>query len=150
MSRIRVALFDDAKEAERACRRLVKVGIPARVDEEPGVAKLWFVPRKHRELRLDVPARCVEHSRQVLLGKEEAAPLPGAIRCPNCGSLRVDFPQFTEKSLLTNVVMGLAAGLKLVDKEYYCEDCHHLWPRPGMRRRRRPRHPAPDYFLEDT
>ena len=45
--------------------------------------------------------------------------------------MRVDFPQFTEKSFITNLAIGLVAGLGLVEKDYYCEHCHCMWPKPA-------------------
>ena len=72
-----------------------------------------------------------------------------AIRCPDCKSFRVDFPQFTEKSVLTNVTMGLIAELGFIERQYYCEDCHFMWTRPDSRVIRIRPHLAPNYFLEE-
>ena len=74
--------------------------------------------------------------------------LRDAIHCPECGSLRVDYPQFTRKSLLTNLTMGVAANVGLVDKEFYCEDCHFTWPKHGTKPRRDRHNMAPYYFIE--
>jgi hypothetical protein len=60
----------------------------------------------------------------------------------------VDYPQFTRKSLLTNVAMGLIAELRLVEREYYCEDCHFTWPKEGNKRSAERPHIAPYYFIE--
>jgi hypothetical protein len=149
MSTIRIALFMDVGEAEPVRERLVQAGIPAQIHHEPNLAMLWFVSKSAGGVRLEVPTDSAEHSRQLLLEWDAAnGLLHGAIRCPECASLRIDFPQFTQKSLFTNLAMGLVAELRLLEREYYCEDCHCMWPRPGTKPGHVRRHMAPNYFIE--
>jgi hypothetical protein len=149
MSRLRLALFTEATAAELIRRRLAQAGIPAEIHSEPALAKLWFVSRRSAGVRLEVPAHLSERARQLLVEWDaREACLRKAIRCPDCKSLRVDYPQFTQKSLFTNVAMGLLAELRLVEREYYCEDCHCMWPKPGHRAGHIRRHMAPNYFIE--
>jgi hypothetical protein len=83
-------------------------------------------------VRIDVPAQLSEIAEKLLLARDAAEdPLRDAIRCPDCRSLRVDYPQFTEKSLCTNLAIGLLAGLGLLEKDHYCEHCHWMWPKLG-------------------
>jgi hypothetical protein len=44
--------------------------------------------------------------------------------------------------------MGVVAKVGLMDKEYYCEDCHFTWPKEGTRPRRHRPNMAPYYFIE--
>jgi len=44
--------------------------------------------------------------------------------------------------------MGLAAELGLIERQYYCEDCHCMWAKPDSRPHPVRHHLAPDYFLE--
>ncbi len=149
MRRVRVALFKNRGDAESCQARLLQAGIPAEVHVEPAVAWFWFVSRNKAGVRLEVPAECVERVERLLLRwSSDDGLLDGAIRCPDCGSLCIDFPQFTEKSLLTNVVMGLAAEARLFKREYYCESCHFMWARPEGKPRRPRTHTAPNYFIE--
>ena len=69
MSRIRLALFEDTKRAERARQRLLAAGVPAEIEHDPGVAKLWFVNKRRGGTRLEVPAKALERSRRLLLEK---------------------------------------------------------------------------------
>lgn len=150
MTRIRVALFPDHCAAEPARQRLAEVGIPARIHHEPGVARLWFVSTRNGGARLEVPAFYEEAAVKVLIEGDAATTLLGsAVRCPECGSLRVDYPQFTQKSLLTNLMLGVAAELRLLERDYYCEDCHCMWAKPEDKPRRARLHMAPNYFIED-
>jgi hypothetical protein len=149
MERIRVALFLSRAEAAPLRRRLRQAGIPAEIHDELGLARLWFVSRAAAGARLEVPAERAEEAAQLLLAWDaDGGTVAGAIRCPECSSLRVEYPQFTHKSLLTNLALGLAAEMRLVDKGYYCEDCHCMWSRPGRIPPRPRRHTAPQYFID--
>jgi hypothetical protein len=130
MNRIRVALFNDRAAAEPVLEHLLQAGVLAEIHDEPWLARLWFVSRLRAGVRIEVPARQFETTEKLLLAWNAKGGLFNAIHCPECGSLRVDFPQFTEKSFTTNLAIGLLAGLGLVEKDYYCEHCHCMWPKP--------------------
>src|SRR5437764_13226470 len=117
MSKISIAIFPNRAGAEPIRDRLVQSGIQAELHDELRLEKLWFVTKPAAGVRIEVPAHQFERAWQLLREWDVAGALRDAIRCPECKSLRVDYPQFTRKSLLTNVVMGLAAEVRLVDKE---------------------------------
>lgn len=148
MTRIPVALFNDRARAEPVQKRLAESGIQAEIHDELRLEKLWFVSKPAAGVRIEVPANQFEETEQLLLKWDTEGALRGAIRCPECKSLRVDYPQFTRKSMLTNLAMGLAAEAGLVEKEYYCEDCHYTWPKEGTKSPRDRPHMAPYYFIE--
>ena len=149
MNRIRVALFGSTAKAEPLKQRLIQSRIQAEVHEELGLKKLWFVAKNSAGARLESPANQFERAYQLLLDWDTAeGVLRDAIRCPECKSLRVDYPQFTQKSFIPNLLMGLSAKLGLVEKEFYCEDCHYTWPKEGTRPRSARAHLAPYYFIE--
>jgi nitrite reductase (NO-forming) len=146
MSRIRVAHFEDGAQAEAVRQRLTQAGIHADIHRKSGLAKLWYVSKNRAGIRVEVHARDAERARCLLLGWIDQ--YESVVRCPECRSLQVDFPQFTQKSFLTNVTMGLVAEIGLIEREYYCEDCHCMWAKPGSRQPSARPHMAPDYFLE--
>jgi len=149
MNRIPVAHFNGRAKAEPIKQRLAQAGIPAEIHDELRLEKLWFARKEDCGVRLEVPADRFERAEDMLIewdAKEGA--LRDAIHCPECGSLRVDYPQFTRKSLLTNLAMGVAANVGLMDKQYYCEDCHFTWPKEGTKPRPNRPHMAPYYFIE--
>ncbi len=144
-----VALFTDRAKAEPVQKRLVEAGFRAEIHEHPSLGALWFTTRHSGAVRLEVPADQLERAEQFLLDWDAAEDaLREAIRCPECKSLRVEYPQYAEHSLLTNLAVGASAELGLVEKDYYCMDCHCTWPKPGAPSRPR-EHTAPNYFLED-
>src|SRR6266571_1916891 len=99
MNRIRVARFRDRAEAEPIRQRLMEAGIGAEVHDELGLARLWFTNKRTAGARLEVPAGHAERAEDLLRGWDAASgALSRAIRCPECKSLRIDYPQFTPKS----------------------------------------------------
>lgn len=135
--------------AEPLRKRLAESGVQSEIHDELRLEKLWFVSKPATGVRLEVPANQFERAQQLLLNWDVAeGALREAIRCPECKSLRVDYPQFTRKSMLTNVAIGLVAELGLVDKEYYCGDCHYTWPKEGTKPRRDRPNMSPHYFIQ--
>lgn len=133
MARVPIVTLNDGAKAEPIQKRLVRAGIAAEIDDEL-FDKLWFVSKEEADLRIDVPADQVERAQQLLLEWDAAEGiLREAIRCPECRSLQVHYPQFAHRSLIPNLVMGLAAKIGLIDKEYYCESCHYTWPKHGTK-----------------
>jgi hypothetical protein len=127
----------------------VEAGIRAEVRDGLGLARLWYTNKRTAGVRLEVPTCQLERAEDLLKDWGGAqGTLRRAIRCPECKSLRVDYPQFTPKSFLTNLAMGFVAVLRLVEREYYCEDCHCMWAREEVKPRRARAHLAPNYFLE--
>src|SRR5947199_9877126 len=106
MMRIPVATFSNRAKAEPVQKRLAESGIKAEIHDELRLEKLWFVSRLAAGVRLEVPVSQFQRAAELLLNWDAAErALHQAIRCPECKSLRVDYPQFTRKSMLTNVAM---------------------------------------------
>ena len=57
---------------------------------------------------------------------EAADPDIGALRCPQCNSTRIEYPQLTRK-FLTPAAGRQSFALKVFPKEFYCQDCHFTW-----------------------
>jgi hypothetical protein len=113
--------------------------------------KLWFVSKEAAGARLAVAAEHFEQAEKLLLAWDLAdGSLKQAIRCPECKSFRVDYPQFARNSVMTNMAAGVAAELGLVEKDYYCQKCHFTWPKEQSARARKRSHTAPYYFIEDV
>ena len=150
MTWIRVALFTDFPPADLLRQQLLHAGIRAEVHREPAVARLWFVSRRNGAVRLDVPAASAELTARLLKEWDHSSSLlRRAVRCPDCASFRVDFPQFTNKSLLTNLALGFLSGIGLVEQDFYCERCHRMWRKPALGLARPRGHMSPNYFLTD-
>jgi hypothetical protein len=150
MNWIPVATFNDRKGAEPFCQRLTEAGLHPQIHDRLNLEKLWFVKKPGCFARLEVPADEFERGEQLMITWYDQGIPCDAIQCPECHSFRVQYPQFAKKSMLTNLFLGLAAELRLVEKSFYCEDCHLTWPKPGARPAAPRSHMAPDYFVENV
>lgn len=144
-----VALFADRAKAEPVQQRLAREGFHAIIEVRPPLAALWFVSRRAACARLEVPGHQFEQAEQFLLDWDAAeGALRQAVRCPECHSLQVVYPQYAEHSLLTNLALGLLAEARFIERGFYCQDCHYTWPKQGARARRTRPNLAPFYFIE--
>lgn len=149
MNRIRLALFPHRAAAVPIRDRLAEAGIPAEIHDHLQLERLWFVSKRAAGARLEVPLNAWARSAELLREWDAATQaLRHAVRCPECKSLRVEYPQVTRKSFLTNLALGLMAELRLVERQYYCEDCHCMWPHLPVKPPRQRAHLAPNYFVE--
>ena len=149
MKRISIARFGSRATAELLRERLAVAGIQAEIHEGSGLEKIHFITKGSAGIRLEVPAEQFTRAQQLLLDWDKAeGVLRDAIRCPECGSLHVDFPQFTHKNFTPNLLVGLFAEIGLLEKDYYCLDCHCAWPQGDAKPRAPRQHMAPYYFIE--
>src|SRR6266404_295978 len=124
MNTISIARFSCRSDAEPFQRRLSEAGIPAEIHDCAGMDGV----------RIKVPAGQFESAYQLMLNWDATeGGLRGAIRCPDCKSLRIEFPQYTHKSALPNLLVGVLANIGAVRKEFYCHDCHFTWPKEGTK-----------------
>jgi hypothetical protein len=49
------------------------------------------------------------------------------VHCPECGSARIEFPQFSRRTIMGALPAALAAT-GVIDQQFYCEACHFTWP----------------------
>ena len=139
MNKISIALFDSRSNAEPFQRRLSEAGIPAEVHDCTSI----------KGARLDVPTDQFERAYSLMQDWDSAeGGVPGAIRCPECNSFRIEYPQYTHKSALPNLLVGALANIGALRKEFYCYDCHYTWPKAGTKPSRVRPHMAPYYFIE--
>src|SRR5438477_1604673 len=107
MSRIRLALFPDREAATPVQERLMAAGIAAEIHQELQLQRLWFVTQSAAGARLEVKLEQLPYANRLVQEWDlSTQALRQAIRCPECRWLRVDFPQFTRKSVLTNLAIG--------------------------------------------
>jgi hypothetical protein len=126
---ITVATFNDKEPAERVATRLRDAGFHSEVLDETNAQKwmlLNFTPRAH--MRVRVPKDEGERAQQQLEEWDKAdGAMAAAVRCPDCGSSNVEFPQFTRRSLMGSWP-ALLATAGIIEKDYYCESCQFTWP----------------------
>jgi len=148
MNWIPVATFKGREKAEPICHRLAEAGLHPQIHDGLRLEKFWFVKKPDCFVRVDVPDKEFERGEQMLIDWYDQGDSCDAIQCPECHSFRVQYPQFARKSMMTNLFLGLAAEVGLVEKDFYCEDCHYTWPKDSNKPARPRAHMAPDYFIE--
>jgi hypothetical protein len=123
-----VATFSDLDKAKAVSARLTGAGIPNEVKDESNLQRFWFLSKPLAGEKV-----IVEHEffdRALVTLKEADAKdhiLQGEVRCPQCGSAEIQYPQFTRKFIATTLAEILCL-LHIIDREFYCADCHHTWP----------------------
>ena len=125
---ITVATFNEREPAETIAARLREAGLSAEVYDESSEQK-WKLfnlkPRAHLRVRVQMSEEAValEYLRQ--WAGDDA--LLSAVHCPECGSSRVEFPQFSRRTIMGALPAALAAT-GVIDQQFYCEGCHFTWP----------------------
>jgi hypothetical protein len=139
---IAIASYDYLPPAQALVRELSARGFEAGVQNETAEQALkFFAGHAHAQFRVTVPPDKMtqaleEFARIPPLPAEQAevCPVAQVIRCPDCGSTRVEFPQFSRHTIV-GALPAIAAAVGLVDQEFFCQNCNFTWkPLP---------HPAP-------
>lgn len=125
----KLAAFNELQSAQALLARLNANGIEADIHDESTQQKwqLWNLePHAHLHVRVGVD-READACRLLKEWCAESGTNLGAVRCPDCGSFNVEYPQFSRKTLLGALPAALApAGL--IERTYYCDACHFTWP----------------------
>lgn len=129
MDPVTVLTFNEPEQAEPLKQRLEQAGISAAVYDERKLQRAFLSPQPLAGIRLRVDRKDFERARELLWGwHQRDGVLRDAIHCPECGSSRVEFPQFTRKFVLPNFG-ALLCAIGLMEWQFYCQECQFTWPR---------------------
>ena len=124
-----VATFNELEPAQALREQFMHAGIQSSIHDESKLERFWFMTEPLAAIHVEVSKPDFLKARRLMRDWEETnEALKAAIRCPECGSSRVEFPQITRKFLMP-VVETLFMAMHLIPREYYCEDCHYTWPK---------------------
>ena len=125
---ITVATFNEPAPAEALMARLREHGFHSEVHDESNEQK-WklfnLTPRAH--LRVRVHSSEEDRALAQLEAWREDPILAAAVHCPECGSSRAEFPQFSRKTIVGALPAALAAA-GVFEQNYYCQACQFTWP----------------------
>ena len=90
-----------------------------------------FCVRRAQAFRVQVRRGFLKYAMDLLETEPGvSALLQKAVHCPDCGSLRVEYPQMTRKFLLPTLLLHLGIIFRVIKHECYCDSCHCIWNLP--------------------
>ncbi len=127
--KILLATFHDRLPAQALRDRLEHAGIPAKVGNDTFIQRYIFFVKPAATFQVWVNPDDFDQACEKLTewDKNENI-LKEAVRCLDCRSPRIEYPQYTRKFFAPLVVEWLIS-LGGAEKDYYCTDCHYTWPR---------------------
>ncbi len=123
-----IATFNEKAPADALASRLREAGFSADVFDESAAQKwllLNLTPRAHMRVRVQK-----EEAERALTTLKEWDAADGAmrdaVRCPQCKSSRIEYPQFSRRTLMS-ALPAAAAAAGIIDRQFYCEACGYTW-----------------------
>jgi hypothetical protein len=125
---VTIATFNEPAKAKRLKERFQETGLKADVHNEGHLQQVAFMARPQANVKVLVDDDAFERAQELMVQWEQTDPdiASAIIRCPQCGSSRIEYPQMTRKAF-TPAVASILFALKIFPKEFYCEDCHFTW-----------------------
>jgi hypothetical protein len=128
MHPVTVATFNDRAEAEPVRQRLEQAGVRSQIHNEKYLQEFFFLSRPLAGIRLRVDKSDFVRAEALLQQwDKESGLLKEAVRCPECGSSRIDYPQFSRRFTWGGIA-AIFASLGFFPKEFFCRDCQYTWP----------------------
>ena len=125
---VTIATFDEPAKARHLRDRFQESGVRADVLTEGQLQQVTSRAKRQANIRVLVEESDFEKAQNLLVEWEASDPEVGsAIRCPQCGSPRIDYPQLARKFPFVPGLVAVLLVLKIVPKEFYCQDCHFTW-----------------------
>ena len=126
---VTIATFNEPAQAKHLKDRFQAAGVKADIHNERHLQQVAFMSKPTANVKVFVDEDDFQKAQRLLLEWEADDPdVISAIRCPQCRSPRIEYPQLTRK-FFTPALVGLLLSLKIFEKEFYCQDCHYTWPK---------------------
>lgn len=125
---VTIATLHDPAKAKELKARFQQAGLKADIHNERYLQQVAFMSKPQANVKVQVDDADFERAQQLMVEWEASDPdiASAIVRCPQCGSSRIEYPQLTRKAL-TPAMAGVLFALKIFPKEFYCEDCHFTW-----------------------
>ncbi len=125
---VTIATFNDPTKARQLKRRFQDAGLRADVHNEAPLQQVGFMSRPQANAKVMVEDTDFESAQNLMVEWEATDPDISAalVRCPQCSSSNIEYPQMTRK-FMTPALVGVLCALKIIPKEFYCQDCHFTW-----------------------
>jgi hypothetical protein len=127
MRNVTLATFNDVDHAQPVVNRLQEAGFhPTLLDESRWQDRHFAEHLASVKVQVD-ESESEAADRQLHQWDVSEHWLDQAVTCPECGSPEVDYPQVTRKFVLP-ALHSILYKLGVMEKEFYCQRCHHTWP----------------------
>jgi len=124
---VTIATFNEQSKAKHLRDRLQQAGIGAEIIGDSHLQRVAFMAKPQANVKVKVEEDDFGKAHQLMREWEASDPDVGAaLRCPQCDSSNIEYPQMTRK-FLTPALVGVLCALKIIPKEFYCQDCHFTW-----------------------
>jgi len=123
---VTIATYNEPAKAKRLKEKFREAGLTADLHNEANLQTYAFMSKPKANAQVMVEEEDFARAQELMVQWEAADPDIAALRCPQCNSPRIQYPQLTRKFLTTGMAAILLA-LKIFPKEYYCQDCHFTW-----------------------
>jgi transposase-like protein len=131
---VTIATFNDPAKAKGVKDRFSQKGVRADIHNEGHLQQVAFMSKPKANIKLQVDDADFERAQALMVEWEASDPeiAAGLVRCPQCNSPRIQYPQMTRKAIVPALV-GVLCALRILPKEFYCEDCHFTWSNEEQR-----------------
>jgi transposase-like protein len=124
---VTIATFNEPAKAKHLKQRLQDAGLKADIHNEAHLQAVAFMSKPQANWKVNVDEEDFTAAQSLMVEWETTDPDVGsAIRCPQCGSPRIEYPQLTRK-FITPALASILFALRIFPKEFYCQDCHYTW-----------------------
>src|ERR1700719_2861440 len=125
---VTIATFNETASAKRLEERRHQAGLKSFVHNETRLKQVAFMSKPQANAKVLVEDNDFERAQSLMVEWEASDPDVAAavIRCPQCGSSRIEYPQLTRKAI-TPAMASVLFALRIFPKEFYCQDCHFTW-----------------------
>ncbi|CAN5271162.1 hypothetical protein BH20VER2_BH20VER2_07580 [soil metagenome] len=124
---VTIATFNEVGKARHLKTRLAEAGVKADVHNEAQM-QVAMLSKPQANAKVLVDEKDFQAAHQLMVEWEASDPEIGsAIRCPQCQSPRVVYPQLARKFPFVPGLAAILFALGVFEKEFYCEDCHLTW-----------------------
>lgn len=124
---VTIATFNEATKAKHLKTRLQQAGVKADIHNEAQLQAVTGMGKPQANAKVMVDEAEFERANILIHEWEASDPEVGAaIRCPQCQSPRIEYPQMTRK-FMTPWLASILFAMRIFPKEFYCQDCHFTW-----------------------
>src|SRR5437868_13879641 len=103
---VTIATFNESDKAKRLKQRFQEAGVKADVHNEGHLQQMAFMSRPKANAKVMVDDADFERGQNLMIAWESSDPdvATAMIRCPQCGSSNIEYPQMTRKILTPALV----------------------------------------------